>query len=238
MYDVMEDLLRQGRYDEAKQQSLLGPKGDEAGLAALLELRSWLRDKRYEMARNSLEKDARFLTPYLNLAEAREALKAFEAEDPVALEPYLDNPHLGAEAYCVLGVIRVREGNAEGARLAFNNSLRLDPGHYRSITNLGNLELEAGRIAEAVSMYEKALQSNPDYPHAHHNLAVAYRRLGRIDKSVHHLKREQRILYRSPARKLTDTGLPQPSRSVLGHLSSRWLLWVVIIAVIYWLLRR
>lgn len=235
---MMEDLLRQGRYDEARQQSLLGSKGDEAGLAALLELRAWLREKRYEMALSSLEKDARFLAPYLNLSEAREALKAFEAEDPTALEPYLDNPHLGAEACCVLGVIRVRRGDFEGARLAFNASLRLDPGHYRSITNLGNLELEAGRITEAVVLYEKALQANPDYPHAHHNLAAAYRKLGRIDKSVHHLKREQRILYRSPARKLTSSGLPQPSRSVLGHLSGRWLLWVAVIAAIYWLLRH
>ncbi|RIH90531.1 Lipopolysaccharide assembly protein B [Calidithermus terrae] len=235
---MMEELLRQGRYDEAKQQSLLTPAGDQAGLAALLELRAWLRDKRYEMARAGLEKDAKFLTPYLNLGAAREAIKAFEAEDPAALEPFLDDPHLGAEANCVLGVIRVREGDREGARLAFDRSLRLDPGHYRAITNLGNLELEAGRTAEAVVMYEKALQSNPDYPHAHHNLAAAYRKLGQIGKSVHHLKREQRLLYRSPARRLGDAGLPRPGRTLPGNLDSRWLVLVVVVAVVYLLLRN
>ena len=52
---------------------------------------------------------------------------------------------------------------------------------------------KAGRLEEAVAAYLKALQIDPDYHIAHHNLGVVYRRMGRISESVEHLKKAARL---------------------------------------------
>jgi Tfp pilus assembly protein PilF len=48
--------------------------------------------------------------------------------------------------------------------------------------------LEAGRLEEARTRYEAAIASDPEYPLAHHNLAVLLKRTGDIDGSVRELR--------------------------------------------------
>ena len=82
------------------------------------------------------------------------------------------------------GVILVRMGRRDDAREAFLDALKLNRGYAPSLTNLGNMELEQGRVQEAVVYYKQAIAAQPDYPGAHHNLGVAYRRLGRLGEAV------------------------------------------------------
>jgi tetratricopeptide (TPR) repeat protein len=62
-----------------------------------------------------------------------------------------------------------------------------------ALTNLGNLALESGELAEATALYEAALRSDPEYAIACLNLGVAYKRSGRIDEGVRLLRRAQQL---------------------------------------------
>lgn len=82
------------------------------------------------------------------------------------------------------GVMLIRLGQREAAREAFLAALDLEHAYAPSLTNLGNMELEEGRVQEAVVYYKQAIAAQPDYPGAHHNLGIAYRRLGRLGEAV------------------------------------------------------
>jgi tetratricopeptide (TPR) repeat protein len=50
-----------------------------------------------------------------------------------------------------------------------------------------------------VRAYRKALELAPDYAVAHQNLAAVYKRLGRYEEFVRHMKRATRLASRPPA---------------------------------------
>ena len=76
---------------------------------------------------------------------------------------------------------------AAGAALA--EALRAHEACVPAIVNAGNLLLEDGDIAGAIARFELAIRLDPDYPEAHHNLGVAYRRSGRRSDAVRELRR-------------------------------------------------
>jgi tetratricopeptide (TPR) repeat protein len=243
--EKLEQVIRLGRYEEARSRILTGEDGNADGLAVLLELRDWLRLKEYGKAQKLLEQDGDLIAGYLDVSEARAAIEAFDLEDESKITAYLDDPHLGAEAWAALGLVHIRSGNREGARQAFDTALLADPGHYRVRTNLANLTLEAGQTDEAIRMYEGVLKLNPEYALAHHNLGAAYRKKGQIDRSVYHIKRGQRLQMRPVARPPrsmvpgSSAPLPLPERRpFLGRFGSRWWLWLMVIVVVYLLLAR
>ncbi|MCS7057263.1 MAG: tetratricopeptide repeat protein [Meiothermus sp.] len=236
------ELIRSGHYDEARRRLLLGEEGDADGLAALLELRDWLRLKEYREARRVLRQEADLLGAYLDPARVEEALEAFEAEQEARIRPYTEDPHLGAEAWTTLGLIWVRTGRREEAHRAFEEALQRDPGHFRAKTNLANLALEAGETDRAIALYQEVLKQHPDYPLAHHNLGAAYRKKGQFDKAVYHLKRGQRLQMQPPTRPPRppvpgSVGLPE-RRPWLGGWTRRWWLWLGVGVLLYWWLGR
>jgi tetratricopeptide (TPR) repeat protein len=91
------------------------------------------------------------------------------------------------------GVALVELKRLDEARAAFAQALRLQDGFVPSLVNLGNLHLEAGEIDEAIRCYEAAVKSDDAYALAHHNLAVAYKRLGRTGDSVRELRLAHRL---------------------------------------------
>ncbi len=243
--EELDQVIRSGRYEEVRSRILAGEEGDADGLAVLLELRDWLRLKEYGKAQKLLEQDGDLIAGYLDVTQAKAAIEAFDQEDESKIAAYLDHPHLGAEAWAALGLVRIRGGNREEARKAFDTALLADPGHYRVKTNLANLTLEAGQTDEAIRMYEEVLKLNPEYPLAHHNLGAAYRKKGQIDKSVYHIKRGQRLQMRPatrPPRSVVPGAaapLPLPERRpFLGSFGNRWWIWLLVIVVVYWLLNR
>jgi tetratricopeptide (TPR) repeat protein len=239
---MVEELLKTGRYEEARLRLRAGEGSAQevASFEVLLELRDALREKQYTQAQKILGRDTDLLAPYLNIEAVHRALEAFEGEDPALIQPYTDDPHLGAEAWAVLGVMRIRSGDPSGAKDAFEEALRRDGGHYRAKTNLGNLALEAGQVDEAIRIYEEVLKQNENYGHAHHNLGAAYRKKGQLDKSVYHIKRAQRLIFLGGTRGATRaTGSSsQAPRPLLRNLSQRWWIWLIVIVVVWFLLRR
>ncbi|BDP41583.1 hypothetical protein DAETH_15520 [Deinococcus aetherius] len=109
------------------------------------------------------------------------------------LAPALAHPLTRAEALNALGVLHALREEPGEARACFEEAQAADPGHYRALTNLGNLDLEAGRAAQAEARYREVLRLNPDFDGAHHNLGVALRRQGRVHESVGSIRRAQRL---------------------------------------------
>ena len=93
------------------------------------------------------------------------------------------------------GVALVSLHRPEDARGAFEACLELKPRYAPALVNLGNLHLEAGDIDAAVARYQAAIAADDRYAPAHHNLAVAYKRLGRTADSVRELRRAHKLLH-------------------------------------------
>ncbi|MHB8461202.1 MAG: tetratricopeptide repeat protein [Vulcanimicrobiaceae bacterium] len=87
------------------------------------------------------------------------------------------------------GVCAARAGEVQSARLDFCEALTQNERSVAALTNLGNLELEAGELEAAVALYERALRIDDRFALAHHHLGVAYRRMGRLRESVRELRR-------------------------------------------------
>ena len=89
----------------------------------------------------------------------------------------------GADSFGLFGMCQLLQNRPEEAERAFREALKLDPGHYRSLVNLGGLLLKGGRLQEAVPLLENSLQhtrqGSPESLAALTNLAVAHSQLGR-----------------------------------------------------------
>ena len=89
----------------------------------------------------------------------------------------------GADSFGLFGMCQLLQNRPEEAERAFREALKLDPGHYRSLVNLGGLLLKGGRLQEAVPILESSLQHTrqgaPESLAALTNLAVAQSQLGR-----------------------------------------------------------
>lgn len=119
-------------------------------------------------------------------AEALERLDALLADSEMT-------PASRAAATNKRGVALIGLGRGTEARQAFEAALEVVPRYAPAMVNIGNLHLEAGEIEIAVSQYEAAIRSDDRYGPAHHNLAVAYKRLGRTADSVRELRRAHRL---------------------------------------------
>jgi len=237
----MDELIKAAKYDEARARILSGQAGDADTLAVLMEIRDWLRLKEYGRVGKIVERDSDLIERYLNPALVKAALEAFASEKPEAITPYLDDPHLGAEAWTSLGLLRIRGGDQLGAKEAFERAVELDRGHLRAKTNLGNLLQEMGQIDQAIAIYQDVLQANPDFALAHHNLAAAYRKKGQLDKSVYHVKRAQRLQLRPPTRPVQEGRPNAPDlmpRSGMANWAGRWWVWLILIVLAYIVLKR
>ena len=83
----------------------------------------------------------------------------------------------------------------DDARRAFEAALDVRPRYAPALVNIGNLHLKDGEMEAAVSRYETAIAADDRYGPAHHNLAVAYKRLGRTEDSVRELRRAGKLLH-------------------------------------------
>ncbi|WP_143029830.1 hypothetical protein [Bradyrhizobium brasilense] len=98
-----------------------------------------------------------------------------ELEDALALNPNL------AEAQALIGVAKVYVGRAAETETHVHEALRLSPrdeGPHRWKSWVGLAKLLLGADAEALVWLRQSLNTNPNYPIAHFELAAA-RRSGR-----------------------------------------------------------
>ena len=74
------------------------------------------------------------------------------------------------------------------SRALFERALAVNPESAVAHNNLGVLDLEEERVAEAIVHLEEAIRLHPDYPVAHKNLAIAWMREGEWKRARRHLR--------------------------------------------------
>jgi len=95
------------------------------------------------------------------------------------------------------GVARIGLERREEARADFLAALEAQPAHAAALTNLGNLLLESGSVADAIAHYQRAIAADDEYAPAYLNLGVAYKKSGRIAEGVRAMRRAQRLEWRA-----------------------------------------
>jgi tetratricopeptide (TPR) repeat protein len=71
--------------------------------------------------------------------------------------------------------------------------LRHNPEAYPAHNNLGDVQLEQGRLPEAMEQFEEALRIKPDYAEACYNLGTALLRAGQLTKAIEQFELALRI---------------------------------------------
>jgi tetratricopeptide (TPR) repeat protein len=94
-----------------------------------------------------------------------------------------------ALAHNKLALLALARDDRPAAQAALDDALRTFPACVPAIVNAGNLLLEDGDTDGAIARFEAAISLDPDFPEAHHNLGVAYRRAGRRSDAVRELRR-------------------------------------------------
>ena len=91
------------------------------------------------------------------------------------------------------GVMLIRLERRTEARDAFIEATTIQADYAPALTNLGNMALEQNDVEGAIQLYRRAIAAAPDYPGAHHNLGVAYRRQGRLSEYVSEQRQATRL---------------------------------------------
>ncbi|PIQ99608.1 MAG: hypothetical protein COV66_10670 [Nitrospinae bacterium CG11_big_fil_rev_8_21_14_0_20_45_15] len=73
------------------------------------------------------------------------------------------------------------------AEVAFREVLRIEPNNVSAMVSLGLLDIEFGRLQEAIAKFEQALRINYKDYQAHYNLGTIYTQLGQWQKAIDHL---------------------------------------------------
>ncbi len=103
---------------------------------------------------------------------------------------------------------------------------------------LGNIYIDAGDLSRAEYAYKRALEVDPRHVNAMHNLAVVYKRQGKISLFVKTYKKAQRMELRHPRR----VPLSAEEKKRLRMLGLRWSLIaaagiIIVLGALYLILR-
>jgi len=113
------------------------------------------------------------------------------------LDELLQDPTLTPDERATIqnkrGVAFINMLRSADARTAFEQALTIKPRFAPALVNIGNLHLEANEITQAIQFYERAVLYDEEYALAHHNLGVAYKRLGRTADAVRELRQANRL---------------------------------------------
>lgn len=234
---LIEDALLSYKVQDALDRDTL------SSLETLTALRSALREKLWSKALKIVDREDNPV-PIVNWRRLKEDLELLKTNaenlDKRKIEEALDslkqmnNPVLESEIHTLRGTALIFLNETNDAKLAFERAVELDPRHFRAITNLGNLALEANQIDDAISAYEKALRLNEGFSNAQHNLGVAYRKKGQVSKSVRYLRKAQsssQRQQREEARANINTNNPQVIRAL------KWLGYGVLALIVFFILR-
>lgn len=251
------DLVRRGEWRRALAVSRVGdlPAKVQDALGAVNGMHESLRAKRYPAARRYLAEyreavqhadsgELSVIRRTLNPDDLDAAIQALNdhQREPDAealargLAPALALPFTRPDALNMMAVLSLLQGEPERAREQLNEALALDPGHYRALTNVGNLYLEAGNAVLAEQTYREVLALNPEYDGGHHNLGVALRRQGKMNEAVRAIRRGQRLTMKRTKEETDAEVKEQLGRSPVFK-TLRWLALAAVLLLIWLALR-
>ncbi|MEM9246169.1 MAG: tetratricopeptide repeat protein [Cyanobacteria bacterium P01_F01_bin.153] len=98
-----------------------------------------------------------------------------------------NNAELLYELHYHLAIVDTQRGNPDLAQSHYRVALKqpvLPMVRLGAEVNLGNLYQQAGRLDEAVSLYQSAIQTSGDLPQVHYNLGLALRAKGDLNGAI------------------------------------------------------
>lgn len=134
------------------------------------------------------------LDPRYHFARRRLFRLALEARDypraKMQVEHLIDDVPDDPEHVFLAGLLAARRGDSDEARARYREAIEKAGGDYpEAYFNLGRLEKAAGRIADAVEAYKKAIELRPRYREAVNNLGLAYKSSGNLDAAEAEFRR-------------------------------------------------
>jgi serine/threonine protein kinase/tetratricopeptide (TPR) repeat protein len=146
----------------------------------------------YEEARQSLEqavqKDPQFALAYFYLARANQGLAdapaATRALDQFKKLSKRDVSALGKDGLYVSALSRLMDKDTEGFVKGLTEVIRTNPKDKRALVDLATFYRKEKRYADAIPLFGKALEIDPDFGYALNNLAYAYAETGETDKAI------------------------------------------------------
>ena len=153
---------------------------------------------------NLFSAPARILSLPSRLSPFEEALLLDERGNTQAKELYRaaievnDSP---ADAYCNLGIIESQEGAIDSAFDCFTRSLKLEPTHFESHYNIGNLFFDVGELRSAQVHYQMALGIHSDYPNLFFNLGLVLALEQKHEDALSNMRRYRRLASQNDAEK-------------------------------------
>lgn len=82
-----------------------------------------------------------------------------------------------------------KRGQLLEAKLLYQETLSLNPGHVEALNNLGVIQIREGDYSAAHTSFAKAIRLKPEYVDAHYNLACLNALGGDISQSIVHLRK-------------------------------------------------
>ena len=116
---------------------------------------------------------------YSRLKNHQQAVAHYQAAIKLPIYPILK---LGA--YNNLGNLLKEKGDFNGAKKAYETTLKIDPSFINGYYNLGMTLKEMGLFKDSIAAYVKAIDLNPKYAQAYQNLGVVLLKVGYIDDSL------------------------------------------------------
>lgn len=118
-------------------------------------------------------------------AEAEEAFQAKRYDEAMELFMlYTAQKSENPWGYYMLGLSAAKSTKYVDAENAFELALELDPGHVKSLTNLGRVYLDTDRPDDALVRIEEALALDPGAADAYRLQGRAYHQLGRTEEAA------------------------------------------------------
>jgi tetratricopeptide (TPR) repeat protein len=136
-----------------------------------------------------------------------EALILDDRGDPGAEASYrcaIQEGDCPADAYCNLGIMKFKAGDRVEAFDCFTKSLEIDPRHFESHFNVGNLYFDEGDYRLSRLHYELAASIEPGFPNVHFNLGLVHALTEDYRAAATSLTRYQELAPPAEARKADD----------------------------------
>ena len=102
------------------------------------------------------------------------------------------DPRLAEPAYS-LGVIRLDEGDLDGAEALFSEALEVRPEYPEALFSLGVIHNKRGEFRKALELLQRAVDLRPDYAEAYYNMKESYDGLRDFESSIAVLKKAVRL---------------------------------------------
>jgi tetratricopeptide (TPR) repeat protein len=157
------------------------------------------------------------------LSPFEQALMCDERGDVQAAELYakaIEDHDCVADAFCNLGILESKKGNATKAFDCFTTSLKHDPRHSEAHYNLANLYFEVNDFRLAQIHYEMAAEVDPDFANVYFNLGLVQSINKELAAAINTLTRYQQLVSADEARN-ADELLRNLRQSLLVKSDSR-----------------